>query len=284
MIAAFVHWDVDPILLAFGPFQLRYYSLLWASGLILGYLLLLRFAKKEGVPERVMDRLALYCTVGVIIGARLGHCLVYEPMYYLAHPLEILQVWRGGLASHGGIAGVLVGMYIASRQERVTMLWVMDRVSIPIAMIASFIRLGNLMNSEIYGQRTDLPWGFVFQRNGDVFASHPTQIYESLSYLGVFLLLLCLYYRRPWVRAQQGLIFSLAMVIMFAARILIEFIKNNQEVFEEGWPLNLGQLQSLPFWFFGLGLLVYALRRSPVPAPAFLSDAEYQKSKRRSKR
>ncbi len=276
MITAFVHWNVDPIMLTLGPFQLRYYSLLWASGLILGYFLLLRFARTESLPERVMDRLALYCTVGVIIGARLGHCYVYEPAYYFAHPLEVLQVWKGGLASHGGIVGVLIGMYIASRQEKVTMLWVMDRVSIPIAMIASFIRLGNLMNSEIYGLYTDLPWGFIFERRGEVLASHPTQIYESLSYFAVFILLLTLYYRWPKIRQKQGLIFGLAMVIMFAARILIEFIKNNQEVFEDGWPLNLGQLQSLPFWFFGVGLVVYAIRREPVPAPVLLSDEEYE--------
>lgn len=281
-VLASITWNVDPSIFTLGGFQLRYYSLLWTLGIVLGYFILLRFAKTEGVPERVMDRLALYSVIGVIIGARLGHCFVYEPLYYLQHPLEVLQVWKGGLASHGGGVGVMIGMYIASRQERVSMLWVMDRVVIPIALIASFIRWGNLFNSEIYGHATTLPWGFVFARNGETEAMHPTQIYEALSYFTVFVGLMWAYFRRPVVRAKRGLIFSIFLITMFTARILIEFIKHAQESFEKGWLLNLGQLQSLPFLLFGIGLFVWGVRRAPVTPPHFAPEPPV-KSKSRSK-
>ena len=252
MVTAFIVWDINPIIASWGELSLRYYNLLWALGLLLGYWLLLRFARAEGTPVRVMDRVALYASVGVILGARLGHCLFYDPLYYLANPLEVLEVWKGGLASHGGAIGVLIGIFLACRKERIPMLWVLDRLVIPIALIAAMIRMGNLMNSEIYG--------------------HPTQMYEALTYLVVFAALMLLYYRRPALRARRGLIFAIFLVVMFAARILIEFLKEVQSSFEEGWCLDMGQLLSLPFLCYGVGLLVWALRRGPAEEPRFAGE------------
>lgn len=268
-----ITWDVSRELFSLGPLSAYYYGLFWAVGLLLGYWLLLRFARTEGVPERVMDRVGLYSAIGVMIGARLGHCFVYAPLYYLANPIEILYVWEGGLASHGGAVGVLVGMYLVARREGVSMLWILDRVTIPIALIASLIRMGNLMNSEIYGHVTELPWGMVFVRAGETLPRHPTQIYEALCYLAVFVTLITLYYRRPSVRGRRGLVFGIFLVSMFTARILIEFLKEVQSPFEEGMPLNLGQIQSLPFLLFGVVLLVWAIPRPPAAPPQFVGRA-----------
>lgn len=260
-------WDVDPTIFSVGSLSIRYYGLCWAVGILLGYWLLGNLAKREGVPEAVVDKMALWSVLGVFVGARLGHCFVYDPAYYFAHPLEVFKVWEGGLASHGGIVGVLIAMYLVARKEKLSMLWVMDHVTIPIALIATFIRIGNLMNSEIYGVETSLPWGMIFERNGEVLPKHPTQIYEALSYFTVFVVLLVLYFKWDNFKRKRGLPFSLAMVSMFTARVLIEEIKNVQSPFEEGWALNLGQIQSLPFLAVGVVLLVWAVRRPPEALP-----------------
>lgn len=259
-------WDVEPELVHLGPLSVRYYGLCWAVGILLGYWLLNVFAKREGIPTRVVDKMALYSVLGVIIGARLGHCYFYEPAYFLAHPLEVLKIWDGGLSSHGGIIGVLIGMWVLCHQEKVSMLWVMDHVAIPVALIATFIRLGNLFNSEIYGHATALPWGFIFARNGETLPKHPTQIYEALSYFLGFVVMLLVYFRIPGVRQKRGLIFSALMVYMFAMRFLIEFIKEDQEAFESGMVLNMGQWLSVPFFLVGVWLLARAIRRPPEPA------------------
>ncbi len=259
-------WDVEPELVHLGPLSVRYYGLCWAVGILLGYWLLNVFAKREGIPTRVVDKMALYSVLGVIIGARLGHCYFYEPAYFLAHPLEVLKIWDGGLSSHGGIIGVLIGMWVLCHQEKVSMLWVMDHVAIPVALIATFIRLGNLFNSEIYGHATALPWGFIFVRNGETLPKHPTQIYEALSYFLGFAVMLLVYFRIPGVRQKRGLIFSALMVYMFAMRFLIEFIKEDQEAFESGMVLNMGQWLSVPFFLVGVWLLARAIRRPPEPA------------------
>lgn len=258
-------WDVEPELVHLGPLSVRYYGLCWAVGILLGYWLLNVFAKREGIPTRVVDKMALYSVLGVIIGARLGHCYFYEPAYFLAHPLEVLKIWDGGLSSHGGIIGVLIGMWVLCHQEKVSMLWVMDHVAIPVALIATFIRLGNLFNSEIYGHATALPWGFIFVRNGETLPKHPTQIYEALSYFLGFAVMLLVYFRIPGVRQKRGLIFSALMVYMFAMRFLIEFIKEDQEAFEAGMVLNMGQWLSVPFFLVGVWLLARAIRRPPEP-------------------
>ena len=260
-----ITWDVSPEIFSFGKLSIRYYGLLWSTGLLLGYYMLHYFARKENFNPSISDRIALYAAVGVLIGARLGHCLIYDPKYYLIeHPIELFYFWEGGLASHGGGVGVLIALAILARQIRIPMLWIMDRIAIPIALIATLIRLGNLMNSEIYGVLTEKPWGVIFIRAGETMPHHPTQIYEAASYLLVFFLLLYLYYKRPIVREYRGLLFSVFLLLMFTARFIIEFLKEPQSPYEIGMLLNMGQILSIPFWLYGLYLFIREVKRGPV--------------------
>jgi len=280
MELGFITWNVSPEILHFGKLSIRYYGLFWSIGLLLGYYLLHRFARNEYFLPSIADRIALYAAIGVLIGARLGHCLIYDPKYYLLeHPVELFYFWEGGLASHGGGVGVLIALWILARQFRVPMLWIMDRIAIPIALIATLIRMGNLMNSEIYGVETTQPWGFIFTRMGETMPHHPTQIYEAVSYLLVFFLLLFLYYRRPIVREYRGLLFSIFLVLMFTARFTLEFVKEPQSSYEVGMPLNMGQILSIPFWLYGLYLLLRELRRGAVGKLVITSEPNVKKRK-----
>ena len=191
-----IPWDVNPEIFRIGSFAVRWYGLLFASGFLFGYMIMLKIFKNENLNDALLDKLTLYMALGVIIGARLGHCLIYEPEYYLAKPLEILKVWKGGLASHGGAAGILIATGWFAWKEKKNWFWILDRVSIVVALAGFFIRMGNLMNSEIYGVETTLPWGFVFLRNGETAPKHPTQIYEGLAYLLIFILLYRIYWRK----------------------------------------------------------------------------------------
>ena len=191
-----IPWDVNPEIFRIGSFAVRWYGLLFASSFLFGYFIMLRIFKNENLPDSLLDKLTVYMAIGVIIGARLGHCLLYEPEYYLAKPIEILKVWKGGLASHGAAAGILIAVGIFAYKEKKGYFWVLDRVAIVVALSGFFIRMGNLMNSEIYGIETTVPWGFVFLRNGETAPKHPTQIYEGLAYLLIFLLLFRIYWRK----------------------------------------------------------------------------------------
>ena len=258
-----IPWNVNPEIFHFGRFAIRWYGLLFASSFFFGYLIMARFFKTEKVPEAVLDRLTLYMALGTIIGARLGHCLFYEPGYYLSNPFEILMVWHGGLASHGAGIGIFIALYLFAKKSKKSYLWILDRVSVVVALSGFFIRTGNLMNSEIYGVETNLPWGFVFLRNGETMPKHPTQIYEALAYLFVFILLYYIYKRNQGV-FKPGLLFGLLMIFVFAFRFIVEFIKNDQVVFESGMILNMGQWLSIPFVLFGIILLFFVLKK-PMP-------------------
>lgn len=161
----FIHWNVNPEIFSIGNLSVRYYGLMWALAFYLGYVIFNRFVKKEGLPNGFLDSLTMYMLIGTVLGARLGHCLFYEPSYYLSHPLEILKIWKGGLASHGAALGILIALYLFGRKHKVPMIYVVDRVVITVALGGALIRIGNLMNSEIYGVKTNLPWGFIFERN-----------------------------------------------------------------------------------------------------------------------
>lgn len=249
-----IPWNINPEIFSVGKFAIRWYGLLFASSFFFGYLIMAGFFKKEKIPEEVLDRLTLYMALGTIIGARLGHCLFYEPGYYLSNPVEILMVWHGGLASHGAGIGIFIALYLFAKKSKKSYLWILDRVAVVVALSGFFIRTGNLMNSEIYGVETNLPWGFVFLRNGETVPKHPTQIYEALAYLFVFILLYFIYKRNQGV-FKSGLLFSLFMIFVFGFRFFIEFIKNNQVAFESGMMLNMGQWLSIPFVLFGIILL-----------------------------
>jgi len=254
-----IPWDVNPEIFRIGSFAIRWYGLLFASGFLFGYIIMHKIFKNENLPDASLDRLTIYMAVGVIVGARLGHCLFYEPRYYLSHPVEILKIWHGGLASHGAAIGILLAIWYFVRKEKKDYTWAIDRIAIVVALAGFFIRIGNLMNSEIYGIETTLPWGFVFLRNGENVPKHPTQIYEALAYLLIFILLLRIYWRKKGEHIQ-GTIISLAIILIFIARFFIEFLKEDQVEFEQGMTLNMGQLLSIPFIIAGIVWLYYSLK------------------------
>lgn len=254
-----IPWDVNPEIFRLGPIAVRWYGLLFASSFLFGYIIMNRIFKNENLGEAVLDRLTIYMAIGVIVGARLGHCLFYEPSYYLSHPLEILAIWHGGLASHGAAIGILIAIWLFSRKEKKDYLWTLDRVAIVVALSGFFIRMGNLMNSEIYGTETTVPWGFVFLRNHEVAPKHPTQIYEGLCYLLIFFLLYRIYWSKKG-QHLQGLLISLICILVFTARFFIEFLKEDQVAFEAHMKLNMGQLLSIPFILLGLAGVFYSIR------------------------
>jgi prolipoprotein diacylglyceryl transferase len=249
-----IHWNVSPDIISIGPVTIRWYGLLFALSFIVGYQLMLVIFKKEHKTEDELNDLVWYMILGVVIGARLGHCFFYNPRYYLANPLEIIQVWKGGLASHGAAIGILTAIYLYVRKRKgMTFLWVMDRVVITVALSGFFIRMGNLFNSEIIGKPTNASWGFIFE-SVDNIPRHPAQLYESIAYLLIFVFLLVLYFRTDG-KTKPGLIFGLFLILVFLFRFCIEFIKENQSSFENGMALNMGQLLSIPLILLGIYLL-----------------------------
>jgi phosphatidylglycerol:prolipoprotein diacylglycerol transferase len=257
---AYIYWDVQPILVHLGPFTVRWYGLFFALLFIIGYWIARWQFRLEHKDLASLDTLLIYIVLGTIIGARLGHCLFYEPDYYLRHPIEILEVWRGGLASHGGAIGVLTALFLYTRREPdQPYLWLLDRVAVPTALGGFFIRMGNLFNSEILGTPSQLPWAFVFARE-DLVPRHPAQLYEALAYLLVFFGLLWVY-NRLRERTPRGLLLGLFLVSVFTFRFFIEFVKEHQADYQTGLPLKVGQLLSLPFIAAGIVLLYRALRR-----------------------
>jgi len=264
MTLQIIPWDVNPEIFRIGNFAVRWYGLLFASGFVIGYYILRKVFKNEGLGDATLDRLTVYVAVGTIIGARLGHCLFYEPAYYLANPVEILKVWHGGLASHGAAIGIPLAIWLFVRKEKKPFIWAIDRVVIVVALAGVLIRFGNLMNSEIYGVETTLPWGFVFLRNGENAPKHPTQIYESLAYLLTFVILLRVYWNNMG-KQKPGLLFGLFLIFVFGFRFLVEYVKEDQVTFEAGMKLNMGQLLSIPLIIAGIALLVWAYRKIPEP-------------------
>jgi prolipoprotein diacylglyceryl transferase len=261
MIINAINWNVNPEIFRIGNFAVRWYGLLFASGFFFGYLIFLKFFKREGLSIEILDSLTIYMALGTVIGARLGHCLFYEPEYYLSKPLEILKVWKGGLASHGAAIGILLALWLFVRKYKKSFIWIMDRIVVVVALGGALIRLGNLMNSEIYGIETNLPWGFIFIRNFETVPKHPTQIYEALTYFIVFGLLLWTY-RRTNAQFRPGTLFAWFLIMVFGMRILIEFIKEDQVGFEAGMILNMGQWLSIPFVILGIVLLILIRRKS----------------------
>jgi prolipoprotein diacylglyceryl transferase len=233
--------------------------------------------KREQKPITLWDNILIPVFLGTFLGARLGHCLFYDPDYFIPHFWEIFIPFKNGkftgfegVASHGAAIGILLGLYYYSRKNKVSYLWVLDRIVITIALAGFFIRLGNLMNSEIYGHETSLPWGFVFLRRHEIVPKHPTQIYESLCYLMIFIFLYLIYLKkRPPFR--DGVIFSLFLILLFGARFCIEFLKEVQADFEENLPLDMGQWLSIPLILAGFVLLIVLYKQGltvePQPKP-----------------
>lgn len=272
-------WNANPELFHIGGFAVRWYSLLFVSGFILGFFIFQWFFKREKLDPGLLDSLLVTLIVGTIVGARLGHCLFYQPDYYLGSWegfLEIFMPWKGGLASHGGTIALFIAMWWFAhkygKRHGFDFVWLVDHLSIAVCFAATFIRLGNLFNSEIYGGVTNLPWGFVFVRNEETEPHHPTQLYEALSYLILGLVLLAIYKYRS-EKTWRGTFIGLFLIGCFGSRFLIEFIKNDQVDFEAGMALNMGQILSIPFVLLGIGFLVYAYKKK-LPA---LVDGGFQK-------
>ncbi len=286
MIADFIVWNADPVIIDSGV-TLRWYSLMFVIGFLVGYEIVERMFKHEGAPESWLGILMLWTVAGTIIGARLGHCFFYEWSYYSQHPIEIVKVWEGGLASHGGAIGVILGvLFFSLFTTHRSPLWTFDRLVIPIAMVGGLIRIGNLMNSEIFGGPTDLPWGFMFERSRmwhEIYEGipvHPTQIYESLCYFALFALLMWMYWKKN-AESRPGLIFGVFLVGIFLPRFIIEFIKNDQAAFEATMTLNMGQWLSIPFVAAGLILIIRAMLRpkTMLNFPNRFADEPQKKTK-----
>ena len=268
-----IHWNIDPAILHIGGFELRWYSLLFVSGFILGWFIMKDFFKREKMDEKLLDPLLYTLLICTIVGARLGHCIFYQPDYYFGSWKgfwEIFMPWKGGLASHGGTIAIILGLiwYVNKygKKNDFDFMWLVDHLVIPVSFAACFIRLGNLFNSEIYGGPTSLPWGFIFDRNGETVPCHPTQLYEGGTYLLLGLVLYALYKWRL-DKVYRGTFTGIFFIVCFGSRILIEFVKNPQVAFEENMVLNMGQILSIPFVLLGIGFLVWAYSKK-LPAMA----------------
>lgn len=282
MLLNYITWDVNPEIFRIGAVAVRWYGLFWAIGIYATLLITTKIFKHEKLPEAWVDKLFIYTVLGAILGARLGHCLFYEwklvaePItflgitfnyenHYLSHPWELLYIWRGGLASHGGAIGILIAMILFNKNvSKKGINWIFDRLLIGVCLCGAAIRFGNLMNSEIYGRVTSLPWGFIFVRTGETQPMHPTPIYEMIYCLVTFAIMWFLYWKKEAYK-KNGLLFGIFLIGVFGSRFVLEFIKNNQEAFESDMALNMGQWLSLPLIVWGIWLL---LRNSSVPKSA----------------
>lgn len=278
-LLSYITWAPDEIAFHIGSFGIRWYSLCWLVGLLLGYLLMHRLYRQQKLTEEQFEPLFIYIFVGVLIGARLGHCLFYEPGYFLSsgkHFVEMLLPIRfmydgsvkftgyQGLASHGGVAGMLIAIWLYCRRSGVRGWVVLDNMGICSCVTAAFIRLGNLMNSEIVGKVTDVPWAFLFVNGSPDIAGaprHPGQLYESLSYIVIFFIILAVYRHKGPKSVGGGLYFGLCLTLVFTARFLLEYTKEVQEAFESSMPIDMGQLLSLPFIAVGIWSIVHYRRQ-----------------------
>lgn len=258
-------WNPDLVAFSIGSFSFRWYSLCWLLGLLAAYLIVKRLYKEQKIKPELFDPLFIYCFVGILIGSRLGHCLFYEPDYFLSSWRNVVEMflpihfmadgsWKftgyEGLASHGGTIGLIIALWLYVRHTKVNLWRVLDNVAIATPTTACLIRLGNLMNSEIIGKVTDVPWAFIFERV-DMYPRHPGQLYEALAYAVFFFIGWYMYRKRP-ERVGTGFFFGLCITLIFTARFFIEFTKDIQESFEADMLLNMGQLLSIPFVIVGL--------------------------------
>jgi len=267
-----ITWNVDPAIFSIGSREIRWYALMFLIGYTIGYKIVQYMFKRENINPQWLEPLLFYTVIGMIIGMRLGHCLFYAPGYYLTNPLEILKMWEGGYASHGGVLGIIVAIYFFSKKvSRRNMMWTFDKLVTPTGLVAALIRIGNLLNHEVYGHATDLPWGFRFIKNLHAWKhdaaraiytapSHPTQLYEAGCYLLTFALCMWLYFKKDaW--KKEGLIFGIFMICIFTSRFFIEYLKELQADFEAGLFLNMGQLLSIPFVLMGIYFVWKAMQR-----------------------
>jgi len=251
-------WNADPVAISLGPLAIRWYGLLFAAAFFCGLQIMAAMYDREGRPRSDLDSLLAHVVVGTLVGARLGHCLIYDPSYYLSDPLAILRIWEGGLASHGGAAGILIAVGLYVRKHGPGFLWVLDRIAVPAALGGAFIRCGNFMNSEIVGIPATVPWAVVFEQV-DMLPRHPVQLYEALAYAGIFGILSWGYFRARAGR-YEGVLAGGFLVLVFSARFALEFFKTPQAEYETGFVLSVGQWLSIPCVLAGAWLVARASR------------------------
>lgn len=270
-IINYILWNPSLEAFSLGPLSIRWYSLCWLVGLLAAYLMVRKQYREQKISDELFEPLFFYCFIGILIGARLGHCLFYEPGYFLSSGSHIVEMllpirftpdgsWRftgyEGLASHGGTLGLIIALWLYVRRTGLSIWRVLDNIAIATPATACLIRLGNLMNSEIIGKITDVPWAFIFQRV-DTMPRHPGQLYEAIAY-ALLLIIGWAAYRRWPQRVGTGFFFGLCLTYIFTARFFIEYTKDIQEAFEAGMPLNMGQLLSIPFVIIGVTCMVRA--------------------------
>lgn len=265
-------WDPNPIAFSIGSLDIAWYGISWALALLVALWIFSRMVKREGLNPQLVDSGFLFGVFATIIGSRLGHCLFYEPQEYFLHPfmsdfpwIKLLDIRGGGMASHGAAIGLLIGLWLFARKWKFPYIWILDRVAVMVPLSGALVRLGNLMNSEIYGDPTTLPWGFIFVQNGETMPMHPTQLYEAGAYVLIFLLLAHLYWRTRLAQEKRGVLFGLFLILLFTVRFVIESIKLPQEVWEQNMWLNMGQILSLPFIVAGVVILWWGIRRPAEP-------------------
>ena len=289
MLPLAIRWNVDPVIFHIGSFGLRWYSLGFLLAFVLGYWLVYRFFQRDKVSSEYLDPLLVYMFLAILIGARLGHCLFYDFNYYFTreHWVEIFWPFENGhftgfagLASHGAAIGIFLALWLYWKRYRMNVWWLLDRLCIVVALGGAFIRIGNIFNSEIYGIETSLPWGFIFERNGETVPKHPTGLYEAVCYLLIFVVSL-LYYLRHKGQHPSGIIFGWWLVALFGARFFIEFLKTNGVV--QGSNLLMGQWLSLPLIAGGVVIALLAKHRKLPQGPFPWGETDYVKSKLQKK-
>lgn len=262
-ILNFITWNPKPEIFEIGSFGLRYYSLCWLLAFAVSYFIMLKVFKREGKSQELLDKLTIYIFVGTLLGARLGHCFFYDWAYYREHFIEIFipfQKVNGdwkltgftGLASHGGAIGILIALWYFAKNTKTNFIWIADRLMLTVPVACAFIRIGNFFNSEIIGSPSNLPWAIIFQQEDNI-PRHPSQLYEALAYILIFFILWAIYQKN--ISPKPGKLFGLFLILMFAARFFIEFVKIEQVEFEKGMTLNMGQWLSIPFILIGIFLL-----------------------------
>jgi len=261
-----IEWTIDQEIFSIGIVSIRYYSLLFLVSFIMGLVIMKKIFALENYPAEEVDDLLVYMVIGTVLGARFGHVLFYGFDYYMSNPIEIIKVWKGGLASHGAAIGILVSLhFFVKTKNHYNYLWLIDRLVITVALSGFFIRMGNLFNSEIIGKPTDVPWSFIFSKYVDKIPRHPTQLYEALAYLTLFFIIYKIYMAHK-EKTRSGYIFGIFLVWVFGFRIFVEQFKENQESFENDMILNMGQILSIPLVILGI-YMIYTSRNRSLPAP-----------------
>ena len=272
LIDCAILWDPSVSPFSIFGFGVRYYSLCWVIGLLGAYIIVHKLYRKGGVSEELFDPLFMYCFIGILVGARLGHCLFYQPDYYLSHPIEMLLpikntpdgwVFSGyeGLASHGGVIGVITALVLYTRKTKLTMVWTLDNIAIAAPFFSAMVRIGNFMNSEIIGTETNLPWGVIFVQAGETVPHHPAQLYEAIAYAIIFIFGLLLY-KKHKAKIGTGLFMGYCLFTIFTFRFFVEFIKENQVAFEDGMTLIMGQWLSIPLIITGAYFMIKGIKKS----------------------